>query len=36
MKLALHGGLGVFYHAILDVYYNVDGFVPAMEQSYIE
>ncbi|KAJ8492138.1 hypothetical protein OPV22_013859 [Ensete ventricosum] len=36
MKLALHGGLGFFYHAILDVYYNIDGFVPAMEQSYID
>lgn len=36
MKLSIHGGPGVFYHATFDVYYNTDGFPPAMEQSYIE
>lgn len=36
MKLSIHGGSGVFYHATFDVYYNTDGFPPAMEQSYIE
>ncbi|XP_020106602.1 uncharacterized protein LOC109722850 [Ananas comosus] len=36
MKLSIHGGSGVFYHATFDVYYNTDGFPPAMEQSYID
>ncbi|WOL11589.1 hypothetical protein Cni_G20353 [Canna indica] len=37
VKLALHGGVGVFYHAILDIYYDVNGMLmPAVEQSYID
>ncbi|KAG0455490.1 hypothetical protein HPP92_024507 [Vanilla planifolia] len=36
MRLRIHGNVGKFYHATLDVNYNVDGFPPAMEQAYID
>lgn len=36
MKLVIHGGIGVFYHAVLDVFLNTDGLPPVMEKSFFE
>ncbi|KAJ4781241.1 Plant regulator RWP-RK family protein [Rhynchospora pubera] len=34
--LSIHGQLGVYYHAILDVYHYAEGFPQAADQSYID
>ncbi|KAJ0988466.1 hypothetical protein J5N97_006822 [Dioscorea zingiberensis] len=36
MKLAIHGGIGVFYHAVIDVYLNTNGLSMAMEKSFFD
>lgn len=35
-EFSIHGQLGSFYHATLDVYHNMEGFPHAAEKSYIE
>ncbi|KAF3330934.1 Protein RKD5 [Carex littledalei] len=35
-ELSIHGQLGYFYHATLDVYHNLEGFPHAAEKSYID
>ncbi|KAH7683727.1 RWP-RK domain-containing protein [Dioscorea alata] len=36
MKLVIHGGIGVFFHAVLDVFFNTDGLPPVMEKSFFD